>query len=94
MKLIQWEEISSISLHGIENIVLEQSIRVNITFWNLFRYIYTHIYQLWIFIGRTAAKAPILQPPDVKSQLTGKDPDAGKHWGQEEKEPAEDEMVR
>ena len=31
-----------------------------------------------IFIGRTEAEAPILQPPDVKSQLTGKDPDAGK----------------
>ena len=36
--------------------------------------------QFWIFIGRTDAKpeAPILWPPDVKSQLTGKDPDAGK----------------
>ena len=30
------------------------------------------------FIGRTDAEAPILWPPDVKSQLTGKDPDAGK----------------
>jgi len=37
----------------------------------------------WIFIGRT--EAPILSPPDIKSQLTGKDPDAGKYWGQEEK---------
>ena len=34
--------------------------------------------QLWIFIGRTDAKAPILWPPDSKSQLIGKDPDAGK----------------
>ena len=43
--------------------------------------------QPWIFIGRTGveAEAPILWPPDVKSQLTGKDPDAGKDWGQEEK---------
>ena len=32
-------------------------------------------------------------PPDVKSQLTGKDPDAGKDWRQEEKEMTEDEMV-
>ena len=35
-------------------------------------------YQSWIFIGRTDPEAPILWPPDVKSQLTGKDPDAGK----------------
>ena len=51
--------------------------------------------QSWIFIGRTdaEAKAPILWPPDVKSQLTGKDPDAGKDWRQKEKWTAEDEMV-
>ena len=43
--------------------------------------------QLWIFIGRTDAEAEalILWPPDVKSQLICKDPDAGKDWGQEEK---------
>ena len=41
--------------------------------------------QSWIFIGRTdaEAEAPILWPPDVKSWLIGKDPDAGKDWGQE-----------
>ena len=52
--------------------------------------------QPWIFTERTDAKAeaPILQPPDAKSQLTGKEPDAGKDWGQEEKGAAEDEMVR
>ena len=51
--------------------------------------------QSWVFIGRTDAKAetPILWPPDVKSWLIWKDPDAGKHWGQEEKETTEDEMV-
>ena len=51
--------------------------------------------QYWIFIGRpdAEAEAPILWPPDVKSWLTGKDPDAGKHWGQEEKGATEDEMV-
>ena len=38
--------------------------------------------QSWIFIGRTEAEAPILWPPDEKSQLIGKDPDDGKHWGQ------------
>ena len=43
--------------------------------------------QPWIFIGRTdaEAEAPILWPPDVKSRLVGKDPDAGKDWGQEKK---------
>ena len=39
--------------------------------------------QPWIFIGRTDAEASILWPPDSKSWLTGKDPDAGKDWGQE-----------
>ena len=49
----------------------------------------------WVFIGRTDAEAetPILWPPDVKSWRTGKDPDAGKDWGQEEKGTTEDEMV-
>ena len=46
-----------------------------------------------IFIGRTDAETPILWPPDVKSQLIGKDPDAGNDWGQEEKGMTEDEMV-
>ena len=48
-----------------------------------------------IFIGRTDAKveAPILWPPDVKSWLIRKDPDAEKDWRQEEKGMTEDEMV-
>ena len=43
--------------------------------------------QSWVFIGRTDAEAetPILWPPHVKSWLIGKDPDAGRDWGQEEK---------
>ena len=51
--------------------------------------------QQWIFIGRTdaLAEAPILWPPDVKSRLIGKDPDARKYWKQEEKGMTEDEMV-
>ena len=51
--------------------------------------------QPWIFIGRTdaEAEAPILWPPDVKSQLIGKDPDAGTDTRQEEKWTTEDEMV-
>ena len=51
--------------------------------------------QPWIFIGRTDAEieAPILWPPDVKSWLIEKDPDAGRDWKQKEKGTAEDEMV-
>ena len=49
--------------------------------------------QPWIFIGRADAEAPILWPPDVKSPLIGKDPDAGKGWRQEEKGTTEGEMV-
>ena len=51
--------------------------------------------QSWVFIGRTDAEAetPILWPPHVKSWLIGKDPDAGRDWGQEEKGTTEDEMA-
>ena len=51
--------------------------------------------QSWIFIGRTDVEAEvlILWPRGAKSQLTGKDPDAGKDWGQEEKGATEDGMV-
>ena len=47
--------------------------------------------QSWIFIGRTdaGAEAPVLWPPHVKCWLTGKDPDAGKDWRQEEKRTTE-----
>ena len=49
--------------------------------------------QPWIFIGRTDTEAPILCSPYVKSQLIGKDPDAGKDWRQEENGATEDELV-
>ena len=51
--------------------------------------------QSWIFTGRTDAEAetPILWPPHAKSWLIGKDPDAGRDWGQEEKGTTEDEMA-
>ena len=39
--------------------------------------------QCWIFIGRTDAEAPVLWPPDAKSQLVGKDPSAGKDWSKQ-----------
>ena len=51
--------------------------------------------QSWVFIGRTDAKAetPVLWPPQVKSWLTGKDSDARRDWGQEEKGTTEDEIA-
>ena len=51
--------------------------------------------QSWIFTGRTDAEVetPILWPPDAKNWVSGKDPDAGKDWRQEEKGTTEDEMV-
>ena len=51
--------------------------------------------QSWVFIGRTDAEAetPIPWPPDAMSWLIGKDPDAGRDWGPEEKGMTENEMV-
>ena len=49
--------------------------------------------QPWIVIGRTEAEAPVLWPPDAKNWLIGKDPDAGKDWGQVEKGMTEDDMI-
>ena len=51
--------------------------------------------QSWVFIGRTEAEAetPIIWPLHAKSWLIGKVPDAGRHWGQEEKGTKEDDMA-
>ena len=51
--------------------------------------------QFWVLIRRADAEAetPILWPPHAKNWLTGKDPDAGRDWGQEEKGTTEDEMA-
>ena len=53
--------------------------------------------QSWVFIGQTDADAeaetPILWPPHAKNRFTGKDSDAGRDWGQEEKGTTEDEMA-
>ena len=58
--------------------------------------VYSEGDQSWVFIRRTDAEAetPILWPPDAKNWLIGKDPDAGRDWGQEEKGMTEDEMAR
>ena len=49
----------------------------------------------WLFLGiiDTEAETPIFWPPDAKNQVNGKNPDAGKNWGQEEKGTTEDERV-
>ena len=59
------------------------------------RSILKEIDQSWVFIGRTDAKAEtsILWPPHAKSCLIGKDSDAGRDWGQEEKGTTKDEMA-
>ena len=52
--------------------------------------------QSWVFIWKDAdaeAETAILWPPHAKSRLIGKDPDAGRDWGQEEKGTTEDEMA-
>ena len=51
--------------------------------------------QSWVFFGRTdvEAEAPVLWPPHATSRLIGKDSDAGRDWGQEEKGTTEDEMA-
>ena len=51
--------------------------------------------QSWVFTGRTdvEAETPVLWPPHAKNWLIGKDPDAGRGWGQEEKGTTEDEMA-
>ena len=52
--------------------------------------------QSWIYTGRIDAEdeAPVLCPPEAKSQLIEKDPKAGTDWRQKEKEAAEDELDR
>ena len=51
--------------------------------------------QSWVFFGKndTKAETPVLWPPHAKSRLIGKDSDAGRDWGQEEKGTTEDEMA-
>ena len=51
--------------------------------------------QSWVFLGRNDAKAetPVLWPPHARSRHIGKDFDAGRYWGQEEKGTTEDEVA-
>ena len=74
-------------------VVLEKTLK-NLLYWKEIKPVNPKGDQPWMFIGRTDAEAPILWPPDVSSQLIGKEPDAGKDWRQQEKEVTENEMVR
>ena len=62
---------------------------------HLFSFVFSEGDQPWDFFGRNDAKAetPVLWPPHAKSWLIGKDSDAGRDWGQEEKGTTEDEMA-
>ena len=73
-------------------VVLEKTLESPLN-WKEIKPVHPKRNQSWIFIGRTDTEAPILWPPDVKSWLIWKDPDAGKVWGQEEKGMTGSEMA-
>ena len=76
-------------------VALEKTLE-SLLYWKEIKLVNPKGNQLWIFIGRTDVEdeAPILWPPDVQSQLIGKDPDAGKNLGHEQKKVTEGEMFR
>ena len=75
-------------------VVLEKTLESPLAF-EVVQQVNAKVNQPWIFTGGTdaEAKAPILWPPDAKSWLITKDPDAGKDWWQEETGTTEDKMV-
>ena len=75
-------------------VVLEKTLQSPLD-WKEIQPVHSEGDQSWVFFGRNNAKAetPVLWPPHVKSWLTGKDSDAGRDWGQEEKGTTEDEMA-
>ena len=91
--LILWRKLSTEELMLL-NVVLEKTLESPMDYKEI-QPVHPKGNQSWIFTGRTyaEAQAPILWPPDVKSRLIRKDPDAGKDWRQEEKGRTEDEVV-
>ena len=75
-------------------VVLEKNLQSPLD-WKEFQPVHPNRGQSWVFTGRTDAEAetPVLWPPHAKSWFTGKDPDAGRDCGQEEKRMTEDEMA-
>ena len=92
----EWDQQESWALKNwcFQNMVLEKTLESSLDSKEI-KPINPKGNQPWIFIERTDAEveAPILWSPDVKSQLIGKDPDAGKDWGQEERGAKGDEMA-
>ena len=80
-----------------KKIILQSSFRFTVTlrFCKEIQPVLSEGDQPWVFFGRNDAKAetPVLWPPHAKSSLIGKDSDAGRDWGQEEKGTTEDEMA-
>ena len=97
---VLWESASALITRGDSSTLLIQGCDQGEMYWNPNKYYSSVVYpkgnQPLIFIGRTDAEVdcPILWPPDAKSWLIGKDPDAGKDWRQKEKRVAKDEMIR
>ena len=81
-----WRKLSSTEELMLLNCVLEKTLESSLDCKEI-QPVHPKGIQSWIFIWRNEAEAeaPILRPPDVKNQLIGKDPDAGKDWRQEEK---------
>ena len=75
-------------------VVLEKTLESPLDF-NEIQPVHSKGDQSWVFFGRNDAKAetPVLWPPHAKSWLIGKDSDAGRDWGQEEKGTTEEEMA-
>ena len=75
-------------------VVLEKTLESPLD-WKEIQLVHSKGDQSWVFIGGldVEAETSVLWPPDAKSWLIAKDPDAGKHWGQEEKGTIEDKMV-
>ena len=94
MRELDYEESWMLKNWYIWNVVLEETLKSPLDCKEI-QPVHSKGDQSWVFIGRTDAEAetPILWPSHEKSWLIGKDPDAGRDWGPEEKGMTEDEMA-
>ena len=88
------EESWALKIWGFWSVVLEKALESALD-WKEIQPVHSIGDQFWVIIGGTDAEAetPILWPPHAKSWVIGKDSDAGRDWGQEEKGTTEDEMA-
>ena len=93
MRVGLWRKLSAEELM-FWTVVLEKTLDSPLV-WKEIQPVHPKGDQSWVFFGGpdVEAETPILWPPDEKSWLIWKDPDAGKDWGQEEKGTMEDEMI-